>query len=318
MHLRDYLLLILFGFLIGNGALGQTARLALPVAHTGEVNAVSYSTDGKYLVTASADHTVKVFEAATGNELLSMNDMNAPITMAVFSPDAKQVLVCYFGIAIIRDVQTGQKLHTLTGHTASINHIAYSLDGRYCLTACDDKVVRVYDPKTGILIHSLDDHREAVKYAEFSPDGKFLVTAAWDRTALIYDLSNGQILHVLTGHQGNLNTAHFSSDGSKVITASWDFTAKLFDAKKGTLLQSFEGHGKTVQDARITWDGKTVVSSCMDGSTRLFDVQSGKLLQTFAHSGVGSCIRLSANGNYALSGDKNGECMLLDLPNRQL
>lgn len=318
MRLRNYLLHLLIVFLIGKNALGQTARLALPIAHTGEVNSANFSRDGKYLLTASADHTVKIFLAENGNELVSFTELNAPITLAVFSPDARQVLVCYSEIAIILDVQSGQKIHTLTGHTATINHVAYSDDGRYCLTACDDKAVRVYDPQTGKLIHTLDDHREAVKYAVFSPDGKLVVTASWDRTALLYDLSNGQIIHVLAGHQGNLNTAHFSSDGSKVITASWDYTAKLFDVKKGTLLQSFEGHGKTVQDALITPDGKTVVSTCMDGSTRLFDAQNGKLKLTFTHSGVGACIRLSANGNYVLSGDKNGECMLIDVPGVQL
>ncbi|HCS21055.1 MAG TPA: hypothetical protein DIW47_10940 [Bacteroidetes bacterium] len=318
MPFRNCLLLVIAFFLIGNGAFAQTARLALPIAHTGEVNSVCYSREGKYLLTASADGTVKIFLAENGNELVSFTEMNAPITMAVFSPDARQVLVCYLGNALILDVQSGKRLHTLSGHTANINHVSFSDDGLYCLTACDDKVVRVFDPKTGVLIHALDDHREAVKYAEFSPNGKLLVTAAWDRTALLYDLSKGKILHVLEGHQGNLNTAHFSSDGSKVITSSWDYTTKLFDANNGSLLLSFEGHGKTVQDALLTPDGKLLVSTCMDGSTRIFDAQNGRLLQSFIHSGIGSCIRLSANGNYVLSGDKNGECLLIDLPALQL
>ena len=317
MQLRNGLLLLFSFFLFGDSLWAQTARLALPVAHTGEVNSVSYSNNGKYLITASADHTVKIFEAGTGNELLSIHDMNAPITMAVFSPNMRQVMLCYLGNAPVYDLESGKRLFTFQ-QSATINHIAYSNDGLYCLTAGDDKVVRVFDARLGSVVHTLDDHVEAVKYAEFSPDSKFLVTASWDKTALLYDLSNGKILHVFAAHQGNLNSAHFSADGSKVITASWDFTAKLFDCKKGALLRSFEGHGKTVQDALLTPDGKTAITTCMDGSTRLFDAETGKLIQAFAHFGVGSCVRLSADGNYALSGDKSGECLLIAIPDRQL
>jgi WD40 repeat protein len=122
---RIGLLLFFSTILVGNSVWGQTARLALPVAHTGEVNSVSYSRDGKYLVSASADHTVKIFEAGTGNELVSIHDMNAPINMAVFSPDMKQVMLCFSGNALVYDLESGKRLFTHQ-QSATINHIAYS------------------------------------------------------------------------------------------------------------------------------------------------------------------------------------------------
>jgi len=304
-----FLLLII---LLGAGAFAQTAHLSLPIAHTAEVNSVQYSGDGKYVLSASNDRSVKVFEAATGKELMSLSEINAPVKMAVFSPDQKQVLLCFYGTALIYELPSGKLLFGIEGNRSAINHVAYSPDGRYCLTVCDDKTVRVYNPLTGKLIHALANHTEAIKYAEFSPDSKRIVTAAWDHTAMLFDVVKGTLIHTLKGHEGNLNTAHFSEDGKTIITSSWDKTAKLFDANTGGLLATYSGHGKTVVDAQLNGKGIAATIS-MDGFTRLFDAPSGKLLLEEKLGSSLESMAISSNGSRLLSADRSGECMLLDL-----
>lgn len=309
------LLLLVFTAFLANALTAQNARLVLPIAHTAEVNSASYSADGKFIVTASEDRSVKIFETSTGRELLSLSEINAPVKKAVFSPDGKQVLLYYYGVAVIYEIPSGKKQHVLKGHTAGINHIAYSQDGRYCLTACDDKALRIYNPKTGELLYTLGEHSEAVKYAEFSSDSKRVVSAGWDHLAMVYDLESGKLLQQLAGHEGNLNTVHFNKDGSKVLTSSWDKTAKLYDAKTGKLLQSFGGHEKTVVDARFNKDGTRVATLSMDGHVRLFSAGNAQLISSRKHAGEATCIQFSQNGRWLYSGDKTGELLIFDLEN---
>ncbi len=311
------LISLLFVFTLALGLSAQNARLVLPIAHTAEVNSVQYSSDGKYIVTASEDRSVKIFETISGRELMSLSDINAPVKMAVFSSNGKQVLLCFYGVAVIYEIPSGKKLFVLKGHTAGINHIAYSKDGRYCLTACDDKTVRIYSPDSGVLIQALDKHSESVKYAEFSPDSKRVVTASWDHTAMVYDIASGALLLTLTGQEGNLSTAHFSEDGSQIITASWDKTAQLYDANTEKLLHRFEGHAKTVVDARLSPNGELVATSSMDGLLRLFDAKTRSLITALKHRGDGVCIQFSRDGKWLYSGDKTGNLLVYDIINRK-
>ena len=71
-----------------------------------------------------------------------------------------------------------QPLHTLEGHTVSVNACAFSPDGRFIVSASWDHTLRVWDAATGQPLRTLEGHTGMVNACAFSPDGRFIVSAS--------------------------------------------------------------------------------------------------------------------------------------------
>ncbi|MFA5088527.1 MAG: PEP/pyruvate-binding domain-containing protein [Candidatus Omnitrophota bacterium] len=162
---------------------------------------VSYSPDGKTIVTASWDATARVWDAKTGNPIATLTGHTEPILAASFSPDGKTIVTASLdGTAKVWDAQTGNPIATLTGHTKPILAVSFSPDGKTIVTASEDKTAKVWDAQTGNPIATLAGHTEAIVGVSYSPDGKVIVTASGDGTAKVWEAKSGESIIPPTGH----------------------------------------------------------------------------------------------------------------------
>src|SRR5262249_45427774 len=147
--------------------------------HTGRVNCVACSPDGKRLASASSDQTVKLWDSQTGNELLSLKGHTNEVRGLAFSPDGDRLVSAGREIKMW-DARSGKELFSLAERASQI---AFSPDGRRFVCAGDKKAVRVRDAQTGKEIVSFMGHTEGVRSAVYSPDGTKLVSGSADETA---------------------------------------------------------------------------------------------------------------------------------------
>jgi hypothetical protein len=194
---------------------------AILQGHTDIVNSAVFSPDGQRIVTASDDHTARVWNAASDQLLATLEGHTDHVWSAVFSPDGQRIVTASKDqTARVWNAAGGQLQTTLQGHTGPVRSAVFSPDGQRIVTASEDETARVWNAASGQLLTTLQGHSGNVLRAVFSPDGLRIVTANEDETARVWNAASGQLLATLQGHIGYVYSAVFSPDGQCIVTAS--------------------------------------------------------------------------------------------------
>jgi ribosome assembly protein 4 len=83
----------------------------------------------------------------------------------------------------------------LVGHQQTVNHVQFSPDGRYILSASFDKALKLWDGYTGEFLFSFKGHVAAVYQLAWSCDSRFLVSASKDSTMKVWDVKSRKLMH---------------------------------------------------------------------------------------------------------------------------
>lgn len=257
-------------------------QLLTLTGHSDQVRGLAFSPDGARIATGSFDDTAKVWNAQTGEEILTL-PADPDVSWVSFSPDGSKLATTSFidGTATIWDARSGKELFVLRGHQAGVAIGIFSPNGTRFVTGSDGDGARIWNAATGEELFYLD-HPDTVYGIAFSADGKRIATASNTLLIKVWDAESGEELLSFSGHTDSIVTIAFSPDGTKLATASRDRTAKIWDATSGQELLTIYGSGAGLCCVAFSPDGKYLFTGGDDG-VRVYTLQINDLI-TLARS----------------------------------
>ncbi len=157
------------------------------ITHDEAVRSVSFSEDGQFLVTASADGTAKLINVATGKEVTTVTHDEA-VWCVWFSEDSQFFATgSADGTAKLFNLVTGEEVTTIT-HDEAVWRVSFSEDSQFLATASDDGTAKLIDVINGKEIAEIA-HRRALSSVKFTPDANYLITASENGTVRLTSIS---------------------------------------------------------------------------------------------------------------------------------
>jgi predicted NACHT family NTPase len=279
------------------------------------VLSLAFSPDGKLLATGDVDGLVRLWDAATGRELLICKGHTNRINSIAFSPNG-EILASGSGdqTAKLWNIKSGECLNTLQGHTNWVKSIAFSPNGEMLVSGSYDQTVKLWDIKSSECLNTLQGHTNRVMSVAFSPNGEMLASGSGDQTARLWDIKSGKCLNILQGHINWINSIAFSLNGEMLASGSDDQTVKLWDIKSSECLGTLQGHTNWVMSIAFSPDGEILASGSDDQTVKLWDIKSSKCLGTLqGHTNRVMSIAFSPDGEMLASGSFDRTVKLWDI-----
>ncbi|MFZ1109266.1 MAG: caspase family protein [Rhodomicrobium sp.] len=245
--------------------------------HMALIKGLAFTPDGKFIVSASNDKVIRVWDWRAGKTVRTIRGQSGPgqegkIFAMALSPDGRWLAV-------------GGLLANFDG----TNHI-------------DIGAIRLYDFASGEMKALLKGHTNVVMGLAFSPDGKTLISGGGDSTAILWDVETKTLRRRLEGHRDDIYAVGFTPDGARAVTGSYDKTLRLWSVADGALIKEMPGHGDKVISLAVSPRNGAIASGDTSGEIRLWDGKTGALKKVFAnqHTAVGA-LRFSPDGKLLLS-----------------
>ena len=118
--------------------------------HSGQVNSVRISPDGRCMISGSNDMTLRVWDLETGCCMHTLTGHGSAVETVFMSPDGRRAVSgSHDNTLRVWDLDTGHCLHIIEGHSGLVTSIGVSPDGRYVVSGSGDKSLGVWDLETG-------------------------------------------------------------------------------------------------------------------------------------------------------------------------
>lgn len=212
--------------------------------HTNQVRAAVWSPDGQRIATAGYEPTVRVFEAGTGRLVRTFPPLDTSVWGLAFSPDRRRIAAAQDKKIRLGDLDTGQWLGTLEGHTSIVRDVFFSADGTRLISCGNDGRIRQYDVARAKPVGGILTQKSGIIGMALSRDGRYAVTGAWDGQVRLWDLHEKRDIHTFAGHGQPIHAVAFAPDGRHVVSGGFDNLARLWAVPDAKALAKGPPRGK--------------------------------------------------------------------------
>ncbi len=193
-----------------------------------------------------------------------------------------------------------------------MNAVRLSHDGNYCMTAGDDRSVKLFNPHKDDPSQSAGNRHEALLIKNYtgvhgyqildvviSRDNAKFATGGGDKSCFYWDVSTGRVIRRIQAHNHRINAVTMNEDGTLLLTASYDRSLAIWDLRSNArdAIQVMTDATDSVTSVLAT--ATTIVSGSVDGKLRTYDLRAGQLREDTVRDPI-TAVRLTNDGKCAL------------------
>jgi WD40 repeat protein len=189
------------------------------VGHSGRINSAYYSIDGKKIISASEDKTIKEWATETGECLRTYQGHTSYIRCAIFSSDEKRILSASDDMTIKEwDIEKAICIRTFHGHSAAVTSVFYSADEFRILSSSDDNAIKEWDIETGESLRTFGNQYTSARSAVYGPDGNRIVAVPWNSSSIGWDLETGKQIKINRNLLSQIYGRQFSANRARIMS----------------------------------------------------------------------------------------------------
>lgn len=203
-------------------------------AHADTVCDVAWSPDGRWLASASSDHSVRIWEVASGTEQQHLNGYDHYVEAVAWSPDGRCLASASWDHSVwVWEVGNAAKRQRFNGHAEEVYGIAWSPDGRWLASASQDYSVRMWEVANGTEWQRLNGHTHAVNSVVWSPDGHLLASGSADNSVRVSEATSGHECKcfVFPVDEGEAWRLHWATSGAFLVSTHRGDTVRFWDTR---------------------------------------------------------------------------------------
>jgi len=276
---------------------------------------VAFSPDGKHLATSGYNRKLKIYDASTGQELLSLVGHRGNVWAVAFSPDGTRLASAtgefgspaQLGEMKLWDASTGKEILSFEGHASSVTALSFSPHGKILASSGADRTVRLWDTTTGQEMLNVAIGHALAHSVAFSPDGKRFATGTDSENfnpgeVKVWEATTGKPVFTCKGSRRVFSVA-FSPDG-RLLAAGGSEGIKVWDATDGGEAIPLRGAGSASARGLVFSSDNRFLAAGFGNIVKIWETANGSEKASYqGHSRTVLSVAFNPEGTRLASGD---------------